>query len=77
MTKITLDNAECGVFSTIVMVSLYVGKICGQIAVCKCTKSCNKTTFFVNNKFLSQNETQSKKKRPKVLTALGDFLYKV
>ena len=46
MTKITLDNAECGVFSTIVMMSLYVGKICGQIAMCKCTKSCNKTTYF-------------------------------
>ena len=46
MTKITLDNAKCGVLSTKDMVSLEVEKICGRIAMCKCTKSCNKTTYF-------------------------------
>ena len=72
MTKITLDNAKCGVLSTKDMVSLEVEKICGRIAMCKCTKSCNKTTYFCVSK-----QTQSKMKRPKLLIALGDFQYKV
>ena len=36
--------------------------------MCKCTKPCKK-----NNLVLSQNEAQSKRKRSKFLTALGDF----
>ena len=45
--------------------------MCGQIAMCKCA------VLSQNNLLLSQNETQSKRKLPKFLIALGDFLYKV
>ena len=43
----------------------------GRIPMCKCTKSVTKQSI------LSQNETQSKRKRPEFLIALGGFLYKV
>ena len=42
------------------------------------TNSCGSVqSLLTKQPILSQNETQSKRKRPKFLIALGDFLYKV
>ena len=48
-----------------------VEKMCGRIAMCKCT------SLVTKQPNLSQNETESKSKRPTFLIALEDFLYKV
>ena len=45
--------------------------MCGRIAIA------NVQSLVTKKPILSQNETQSKRKRPKVLIALGDFPYKV
>ena len=45
--------------------------MCGQITMCKCTKSCNKTTYFVTKRNSIEKETSE------FFIALGDFLYKV
>ena len=45
--------------------------MCGRIAMW------DAQSLVKNNLFLSQNETQSKRKRPKFFITLGDFLYKV
>ena len=70
LTKITLDMWTLVPFHKKSGVT-EVEKMCGRIAMCKCAKSCNKTTYFC----LKTNSIE--KKYPKLLIALGDFLYKV
>ena len=41
------------------------------------TKCANVQSLVTKQPFLSQNETQSKRKRPKFLIALVDFLYRI
>ena len=54
------NNAEyvnLGVLSTVDVVSLLVERMCGQLAMCKCTKSCNKTTYLVSKRNSVEKET--------------------
>ena len=47
---------EYGVLSTIDLKSFPAEKICGGIVMCKCTKSCNKTTYFCLKTKLNRKE---------------------
>ena len=69
MTQITLDMWMWGPFHTK-----------SGVNVCWENGWTNVQMYIIlqqNNLFLSQNKTQSKRKRPKVLIALGGFVYKV
>ena len=65
--KINIGHMNVGSFPQQIWCHLLVEKICGRIATCKC----NKTTYF-----LSQNETQSKRKRTKFLIVSVVFFTK-
>ena len=71
MAKITLDMWMWGPFHNTSGVVVNWENVWTN-SYAKCTKSCKK-----NNLFLPINKTQSKRKRPTFLIALGDLFYKV
>ena len=68
MTKITLDLWMWGPFHNISGAIVNWENVLSN-SYMKCTNSCKKQPIL--------NKTQSKRKRPEFLIALGDFLYKV